>query len=149
MQPDWFRIIKNYPNLTNGPTIPFLLGALRPNPDAAVPDDQSKEQLRALIQAMRREMSTGNGVEIERCAPLDAHVFGLRSGGGLKFKDMYPYDVHDDDSLVEALWSMYGKTISTRDFSREKADPIKGMGAFWRPFNPDERRKINGILDRS
>ena len=67
----------------------------------------------------------------------------------LKFKDMYPYDVHDDDSLVDALWSMYGETISTRKFSREKADPIKGMSAFWRPFNPDERRKINGVLERS
>ncbi len=126
MQPDWFRIIKNYPNLTNGPTIPFLLGASRPNPDAVVPDDQSKEQLRALIQAMRREMPTDQGVEVERCGPLDAHVCGLRSGGGLKFKDMYPYDVHDDDSLVDALWSMYGETISPRNFSREKVDPTRG-----------------------
>src|SRR6266446_3443630 len=141
MQPDWFRIIKNYPNLSNGPTIPFLLGALRPNPDAVVPDDQSKEQLRALIQAMRREMPTDQGVEIERCGPLDAHVCGLRSGGGLKFKDVYPYDVYDDDSLVDALWSMYGETISTRKFSREKADPIKGTRAFWRPFNLHQRRE--------
>ena len=47
-----------------------------PNPDAAVPDDESKEQLRALIQAMRHEMPTGQGVEIERCGPLDARHFG-------------------------------------------------------------------------
>jgi hypothetical protein len=148
MQPDWFRIIKNYPDLTNGPTIPFLLGALRPDPDAVLPDEESKEELRALVQAMRREMPAANGVEIERCGPLDAHVFGLRSGGGLKFKDMYPYDVHDDESLVDALWSMYGEPISTREFSREKADPIKGTKAFWRPFSPGERQTVDDVLGR-
>jgi len=62
---------------------------------------------------------------------------------------MYPYDVHDDESLVDALWSMYGETISTRNCSREKADLVKGTKAFWRPFSPDERLTINETLGQS
>lgn len=38
--PLWFRVVKDYPKLTKGPTLPFLIGALRPDPDAAhVPRD--------------------------------------------------------------------------------------------------------------
>ena len=88
-QPDWFRIIKAYPDNTNGPTIPFLVGALRQNFDSPVPEDKSKDELVALIQAMRNEMPTGYGVQI-KMRPAGRPCFGFLLGGGLRFKDMYP-----------------------------------------------------------
>lgn len=52
-QPGRLRLVKDYPDNTNGPTIPFLLGALREDPDSVVSDEESRTELRDLISAVK------------------------------------------------------------------------------------------------
>lgn len=80
--PLWFRIVRDYPKLTKGPTPPFLIGALRPDPDVAVSDDASKTEVRNLISAMRFKTPVGYGIALDWCGgKVDAHVFEARLGG--------------------------------------------------------------------
>ena len=140
--PLWFRIVRDYPERTKGPTLPFLIGALRGDPDAIVPDSTSKAEVRNLISAMRSEMPHGWGVALEWCGgKVDAHIFDARMGGqGFTHDGVYGHDVHDDESLVEALWAEYGDKISSRTYSGEKTTP--DAKTTWRGFDDKERANI-------
>ena len=139
--PLWFRIVRDYPKLTRGPTLPFLIGALRSDSEIAVSDDVSKTEVRQLISAMRFKTPAGYGVALGWCGGnVDAHVFEARLGGqGLTHSGVYGHDVHHDDSLTEALWAEYGDKISRRTFSGEKTT--------WREFNDEERVNIKRLRE--
>lgn len=139
--PRWFRIVKHYPGFREGPTVPFLIGALRSDPDAVVSDEQSKQELGALISAMRSDMPPGHGVVLEQCSMLGTYVFKYRLGGsGLKCIGKYGHDIHDDQSLLETLWDDLGTTIRDRQFS---LDPTTKS---WRSFSAIERSGIKFAL---
>ena len=120
----WIRVVKNYPN-TNGPTIPFILGALRQPVGAVAASDANREELRALLVAMRDDSPATYKVVIKECMTLrepivtlsDHEPYGFirfdspsQAGHALFCESIYGLVVHDDfESLVEALWNAIGK----------------------------------------
>ena|SRR5688572_2916162 len=95
---------------------------------------------------MANETPTTDGVVVEPCATLEVHIFARYAGqAGFDWDNMHGHDVHDLDSLIEALWVMYGEPICKGDFSRDKGDPVAEVPPRWRPFTPDERSEITKI----
>src|SRR5437867_1677291 len=128
----WFRVVKDYPN-NFGPTIPFILGALRRPVGNVLPFDESREELRALLAAMRDEVPDRYSVVIQGCANLGEPIVRLsdsepsgflrfdspsKKGRALYFESFYDLPVDDFESLVKGLWERYETIISEGRFSR-------------------------------
>lgn len=144
----WFRIVKDYPNKV-GPTIPFILGALRRPVGAVAAPDASRAELRALLVAMRDDTPAPHNVVIQGCTTLGEPVVALsdhQPGGFIRLDSVskpgralycgpsYGADVHDFESLAEALWERYAQVISEGRFSFRNRT--------WHPFDQAERAKL-------
>ena len=70
----WLRIVECYPDFHNGPSVPFLFGAIQ-NPIGVRPrsEEAAKDGLRRLLSALR-QAPKGHGIRIVSCGPTHAHV---------------------------------------------------------------------------
>ncbi len=153
MTAPWFRIANEYPN-KRGPTIPFLLGALR-EPAGTVSDEAtSRTELRALIVAMRDQTPEGHQAIITSCGTIGQLIVTVafagasaaahripspsNQGRGLDVEPIYGLPVVDVDSLSEELWRRHGSEILQGHFS--------WRGGEWREFDLQEREQIGKCL---
>jgi hypothetical protein len=145
MNPLWLRIVKST-RFSVGPTIPFILGALKG--DSGTDQQPGKTELHDLLLAMRDDVAP-EYVSIQSCPDIGAHVVVANSppppkdrpriastehpGRALYYRDLDKYQVNDLEALVEALWEIHKDAISSGRFSRRNLE--------WQEFN-DEDRKI-------
>jgi len=155
MDPHWARLIRNYPNLTRGLTVPFVFGAVKlfTNAFAGISDDRNA--LKTLVRSLRDEAPAGRCAVIDPCGtaekliittldsehpPADTVVLHSPWGG---HRALYTYridqqDIHDLDTLADALWEQFGDEITAGHFSFENNR--------WRPFSAIERQQIVAAL---
>ena len=147
MSSAWFRVVKDYYPKNFGLTIPFVLGALRRPVGQVLSDDESREQLRDLLVAMRDDAPHPYHVIIQGCGNLKEPIITLSDippGGGLRldspttkgralyFQPFYGLPVDDFESLVDGLWDRYKTDISKGYFSCSPSN------ATWRAFDATE-----------
>ncbi len=132
MTPRWFRVANGYPN-KRGPTIPFLLGALRKPPGRLSDEGTCQAELRELLVAMRDETPDGYHTAITSCGVIGQLIvtvsFARPATGatwiaspsnaerGLYIEPIYGLPDPDLDSLAKELWRRYGDTILAGQFS--------------------------------
>jgi hypothetical protein len=156
MSEPWLRIL-NYKTefgFERGPTIPFILGALRQPIGFPATRDESKKQLRDLLVDMRDGLQGPACVVIRRCGGIDALVVELLDSepkGPRRIAS--PLDptralyheatlgVHDIESLTAALWTLHRDPLSTGRFSRDRDSQD------WREFRDWERERIRKALE--
>ena len=152
MTSKWSRVVKNYPNKF-GPTIPFILGAVRQPGGNVRPPDASREELRTLLVAMRDDAPDGYHVVIQGCANLGEPIVRLtdapsgslrfdspsKKGRALYFESFYGLPVTDFESLVDELWNRYGESIDKGLFSRRNGE--------WQAFDETELAKLKSSCD--
>lgn len=74
LTPRWLRIARDYPDNSSGPTLPFIIGAIRePIGDQRTPD-QDREDLKALLLAMDRGAPDNSTVTIRWCEPTGEYI---------------------------------------------------------------------------
>ena len=134
--PAWFRIVNN-PRLSVGPTIPFILGAIRdplgkPPPSRA----QGQRELHTLLSEMTE---AGHAVRIQRCPGTQAHV-AAKGGPGPSLTWEQALNARNTDALAGALWQLYGDHIEQGHYSKDDK---------WHSFSEDELEQIRLILSRS
>src|SRR5436190_20914271 len=102
--PDWFRIVRHYPNQI-GPTVPFLLGAIR-DPVGEVPTSRASAQveLRDLLGRMYDEIVPDYGVNIQWCETTDAFVVAPIWPGRSLTWQQHTLNAHNVDTLAAELW---------------------------------------------
>jgi hypothetical protein len=138
-RPDWFKILTDIdpPLWSKGPTIPFILGAIR-FLDVAPPSRATGQiELRGLLRRMEREAPPHYGVCITPC-PSAGHIV-VAHGNSLTWD---PYDfpnIATVDALTGRLWSLYGDQISEGKYS------INRDGK-WHTFEPPEISAIRAAL---
>ncbi len=152
MTDTWFRVVKHYPN-NWGPTIPFILGALRRPVGHVLPSHESREELSALLVAMRDEAPDGYSIVIRGCGNLgepivthsDIEPSGLlrfdspsKKGRALHFQPFYDMPATDFGSLIDCFWERYENIISKGCFSKNGT---------WHAFDPTELAKLKSYCD--
>lgn len=117
--PAWFLIVTNYPGLHVGPTVPFLVGAIR-DPVGEAPESRStaQEELHSLLEKMRIGTPTGYGVRIQWCTTVDAFVVGLVSHGASLSWEPHELDASTIEGLFGKLWERYGDYICEGKYSK-------------------------------
>lgn len=152
MRPAWLRIVQDYPGNKVGPTVPFLVGALRQPPGAAKNQASGREELRSLLAAMRDESPAPWNVVIQPCGGPEKLVvtltdverhdcIGIRSTsvtGKVLYCHPIGSNISDIDGLVDALWGEFGNSIDGGKFSY--------VGGEWRTFTDVELKSINDVL---
>lgn len=133
------RIIEDYPNLHMGPTVSFVLGALQ-RPIGVAPESAEigREKLKRLLTALRTA-PPGRGVRVQWCGNIRAYV-----ATSMPFVDGLAWDVQGCDSnnletLVDALWQLYGSFIMASEYSIDEFA--------WRRFTSDEITIIERLVD--
>lgn len=136
MTAKWFQIVKNYPN-NFGPTIPFILGAMRQPIGQVLPPNESLEQLRDLLVALRDDAHYPYKVVIQECGGIGEPIVTLfdnvppnylrfnsssKHGRALYVQPLYGLEINEDDfeSLVKSIWDRYETVISEGHFSRRE-----------------------------
>jgi len=128
--PIWFRLVQQYPN-TRGPTIPFLLGALRTPPGAPREPETARMDLMALLLAIRDQTPEGYAVTIEPCPRIKQPVVVLQgyepsiriesplgNGRGLNVHIGYcPDPSMGLESVAKELWELHARDIRAGRFS--------------------------------
>lgn len=153
MKPPWLRIVQDHPTNKIGPTIPFLLGALR-SPVGEVRDvPTSRKELGALLVEMCDEPLAPWHVVIQPCGTPEKLVVNMsdvappgyiriespsKKGRALYCYPIHGADIHDVDSLEDALWTLWGDVISRGDFSY-----VDGK---WTPFTRFDKNDIATAL---
>ena len=138
--PQWFSIVKCYPDFHNGPTVPFLLGSLQ-DPIGALfgSEDLAKDRLRWLLATMREQARAGSGVRLQWCGPTHAHVVADQPLlDGFYWDPIDGCEIPDLDRLFEKVWEHYGSEIIDGAYSITNRE--------WNPFTPEEREKIKATL---
>lgn len=152
MRPEWLRIVQDYPGNNVGPTIPFLLAALRKPVGAVKPEVASRAELLALLISMRDNSPSPWRVVIQPCGGPEKLVVTLtdidrqdcvaiRSGatpGGVLYCHPLSPGIHDVDDLLEALWSEFGESINRGRFSYVAGE--------WRQLSDVEITNIGALL---
>ena len=136
--PAWFRIVNN-PSLNVGPTLPFIVGAIR-DPIGASPDRRATgdQELGRLLCMMDNEAPADCGISIQWCPGVDAHVAAcVRPGNGLSWNTT-DFDVGSRDALAARLCDLYGDVIARGQYSKNGA---------WHHFTDAELRNIRRVLD--
>lgn len=78
--PLWFRIIKDDHRNNQGPTFPYVVGAIRVDPNAPPADGHA--ELKILLQKMDGETPKGFGLKIQGCGnKVAAHIVKVVDGG--------------------------------------------------------------------
>jgi hypothetical protein len=126
----WLRIVKDA-RFTYGPTIPYILGALRHPIGKVEPPEVSKRELRALLEAMLEEITPPECVVIQPCDAIGTYVASARplqpEGRHFIRSTKHADHVlchavdgknHDLDSLAAALWKIHQDEICEGNFSR-------------------------------
>lgn len=151
MTPKWFRIARDYPDNVSGPTLPFIIGAIRePIGDKRTPDED-REDLKALLLAMDGGAPDKSSVMIRWCGPTREYIaevhpeyiptkFNAGSAKPAKRLDwrIEGEDVPNLEALESFLWRRYEGPLSRQEFSWVDKD--------WHEFSPDERTKIQATL---
>ncbi len=134
--PAWLRIIRN-PQLQVGPTLPFIVGAIR-TPIGAAPGSRAagQEELFELLRMMDEDAPADCGVSIQWCPSVDAHVAASVTEPGLTWRDL-GFDVPHRDALAARLWECYGDVIAQGHYSKNGA---------WHGFAEVELRTIRTVL---
>jgi hypothetical protein len=152
MKSQWLRIVQDYPGNNVGPTVPFLIGALRQPPGAARPKGSGRAELRALLAAMLGESPMPWNVVIQPCGGPEKLVVTLtdvkrpdcieiRSAtvpGRVLYCHPVDSQVGNIDDLANALWNEFGTNIDEGKFSYVDGE--------WRPFSSTEVNNINAVL---
>jgi hypothetical protein len=144
--PSWFRIVMD-PELGTGPTPAFILGGSRVplSADALPLIDQAA--LVALLISMRDDTPAPYCIEILRCPRLRTFVASPRTskptgrvhlGGALYSCDVDGHDIHSVESLANALWTVFGDSMTKGRFSRRNGN--------WRRFDDDDLENIRTLL---
>jgi hypothetical protein len=135
------RIIEDYPGFHMGPTVPFVLGALR-DPIGAAPahPDEGRIELSHLLRQLSAAPA-GRGVRIQWCRNIKAYV-----ATSMPFVEGLAWDVEgcgpdDFEGLVASLWQLYGTFITAGEFSID--DYV------WHSLTSDEIRTVEWLLDGS
>lgn len=151
MTAPWLRIARSFPR---GPSIPYILGALRTPIGAVFSDEASRAQLLDLLVTLR---DAPEHVCVQRCPDLGAHIVHpvngpeaaegrpciasmTYSGRALHFEPIPGYQIDTVLSLADALWDLYREPISAGTFSRS-------WGGNWHKFDSDERKRIEDQLN--
>lgn len=141
MTPSWFRIVRGYPNLNMGPTVSFVLGAIR-NPIGRRPYSPrvAERMLRELIGKMREDAPRqGQGVRVVWCGEIGAHVISANPMvDSLSWDKVDGCEMVDHDGLSDVLWERYRDPITAGEFSLD--DRV------WRRFRRDEIANIRALL---
>ena len=134
--PAWIRIIRN-PQLRVGPTLPFIVGAIRA-PIGAAPGSRAagQEELFELLRMMDEEAPADCGVSIQWCPSVDAHVAASVTEPGLTWHAS-GFDATRRDALGARLWERYGDVIAQGHYSKNGA---------WHGFSEGELRTIRTVL---
>ena len=118
---DWFRIVRNYSDLvqlTLGPTLPFIVGAIR-DPVGEAPDTRAagQRELYSLLKKMN-DAPVGVGVKIQFCPGIGAHVVAAAGNSSLTW-DPSELAAGGVDDLFGQLWDCYGDQISAGEYSKD------------------------------
>ena len=113
--PAWLRIVGN-PQLKVGPTVPFIVGAIR-DPIGAAPDSRAAgmEELLELLRMMDEEAPAG--ISIQWCPSVAAYIAACVTGPGLTWHTT-GFDVASRDALGARLWDLYGNVITKGHYSK-------------------------------
>ena len=136
--PAWFRIVSN-PGLKVGPTLPFIVGAIR-DPIGAAPDSRAagNEELLQLLRMMDEEAPANYGIGIQWCPSVAAYVAACVIGPGLTWHNT-GFDATSRDALGARLWDLYGDVIAEGHYSKN---------GDWHRFTDAELKTIRRILSR-
>jgi len=122
-----------------GPTVSFVFGALQqPIGVAPASAEVGREKLRRLLTALRTA-PPGRGVRVQWCGNIRAYV-----ATRMPFVDGLAWDVQGCDpnnleTLVDALWQLYGSFIMAGEYSID--DFVSHR------FTADEIRTIEELVD--
>ena len=135
--PTWLQIIR-HPQLKVGPTLPFIVGAVR-EPIGAAPDSLAAGQVELfeLLRMMDQEAPADCGISIQWCPTVHAHVATCVTEPGLTWHAS-GFDVTHRDALGARLWERYGDVIAKGHYSKNGT---------WHGFTEGEIRKIRTLLD--
>ena len=135
--PAWFRIVSN-PALNVGPTLPFVVGAIR-DPIGVAPASPAAglQELADVLTKMDNEAPATFGIQVRWCPGIGAHVAVCVSpGNGLTWNPA-DFDVGSRDALAARLWDLYGHVITAGQYSKN---------GDWHHFTEAELRSIRRIL---
>ena len=154
MNPPWLRIARDYPDNASGPTIPFLIGAIRDPIGATRTPEEDRGDLHALLLSMDRGAPDKSTVMIRWCGVIHEYIAeqhneyiptkytaASTTAKSLDWR-IRPEDapnVADLQALEAFLWQRYEGALSEQRFSWIDQD--------WRPFSPPERSKIQATLE--
>jgi hypothetical protein len=113
MTDTWIRILKDYPNRF-GPTVPFILGALRHPVGSVLPAEKSREELRALLVAMRDEAPDHYSVVIQGCVNLAEPIARLSDDPPSGFLPIDSPFKEKGALCTSSLFMVYPSMISSR-----------------------------------
>jgi hypothetical protein len=128
----------------NGPTIPYLIGAMRHHKRIVAPLQDVRRELIDIVKALQEETQF---LEIRWCPEIKAHIVksqvstpdkcahALSSESGKPAVYYRDIGAHDFDSLVEALAALYGQPILADTLSRDQAG--------WKKIDASEGREID------
>ena len=138
--PAWLRIIRN-PALGFGPTLPFIVGAIR-DPIGAAPDSPAagRQELFELLRVMDEKAPAACGINIQWCQTVDAHVATYVARRGLSWYGSKFEDVTGRDVLGKRLWARYGDKIASGRYSKDKDGE-------WHCYTEGELNTIRTLLD--
>lgn len=138
--PPWFRIVSEYPDFHNGPTIPFLIGALQqPIGTRFANKASARAALRALLETIADEATEEHGVRLFSCPTIKEYV--LTDNGlwdSFSWEPINGCAPPNLDCLFEILWTRYGEPIVEGTYSLD--DRV------WREFTEEEKKTIAEVL---
>ena len=134
--PAWLRIVSN-PQLKIGPTLPFIVGAIR-DPIGDAPDSRAtgNEELLELLRMMDEEAPADCGISIQWCPSVAAHVAACVTEPGLTWHAT-GFDATSRDALGAKLWDFYGDVITKGHYSKN---------GDWHRFTEGELKTIRTVL---
>lgn len=138
MFPDWFRVIKDC-GFDNGPTLPFIMGAIRtPLGEAPPSRAEGQVELHQLLTRMDAEaLEDGYGIFIEMCLKLHVYVAAKRRPAQVSLDWQNSLKAHNVATLTAELWGMYGDFIERGEYSKNGT---------WHPFTRSEKARIRKTL---
>ena len=103
----WLRIVRNL-RLNVGPTLPFILGAIR-DPIGVAPDSRvtGEDESFELLRLMDEEAPADCGISIQWSPSVAAHVAACVSEPGLTWRAS-GFKATSRDGLGARLWELYG-----------------------------------------
>lgn len=139
--PGWYRIVTEF-GFPNGPTVPFLLGAVVVRPLNVAPKDAVVAQ-RALYELLQTMNNSGYRVLVRDCPSTDAFVVVSNAGYGTKSLEWQAdLNVTTVDALFGKLWTKHSVEICAGRFSRNRTTDE------WEPFSDAELARIREFTEQ-